>query len=221
MADLFLSYARADRERAGQIATALEGDGRSVWWDRRLMAGGDYAAVIEREIAAARRVVVSWSASARNSLWVRAEANEALDQGKLMQINFDGAKPPLPFTMLHFVDFRGWAGSPGAAPFPELRETLDADRNAVLPGTFRADPGGVALTEARGPALQGLGKVAALGWVALVIAMLLALSVLLMVRGLMTAEAFGMVSIGAATVAAILLAATAFIALRINLASRR
>lgn len=227
MADLFLSYSRADRERAARVADALEAEGRSLWWDRQLASGADYASVIEREIAEARRVVVAWSGTARESLWVRAEANEALDQDKLVQINFDGAKPPLPFTMLHFLDFRGWGGGTQEAPWPELRAEIDGGQAATVPaqgtavqGGVRPDPGGVLPVERRGPALQGLGKVAALGWVALAAAIMLALSVLLVVRGFISAEAFGMIAIGAAALSALLLAATVFLVLRISLASR-
>ena len=39
MPDVFLSYAREDRERARVLAHALESDGWSVWWDRKMVAG--------------------------------------------------------------------------------------------------------------------------------------------------------------------------------------
>ena len=225
MADLFLSYSRADRSRAAAVAAALEGGGRSLWWDRQLGAGQDYATVIEREIAAAKCVVVGWSATARQSLWVRAEANEALDQGKLVQLNFDGAKPPLPFTMLHFTDLAGWTGSPNAAPWPEVEAQVAAELGeSSAPGGIgvrRPDPGGIALIERREPALQGFGRLAALGWAALAIAVLLALAVLLVARGLISSEAFGAISIAATALAALLLAATAFLLLRVLAASRR
>ena len=110
MADVFLSYSRRDRTAVGAIAEALAAGGRSLWWDPALKSGEDYAEVIEREIGAARCCVVAWSASARDSLWVKAEANEALDAGKIVQLTIDGAKLPLPFTMLHYLDFSRWPG---------------------------------------------------------------------------------------------------------------
>ena len=61
MADVFISSSRANRDRAAAVASALEQDGRSVG-----------------EFAGAASVVVAWSKAARDSLWVRAEANEAL-----------------------------------------------------------------------------------------------------------------------------------------------
>ncbi|MEA3047511.1 MAG: hypothetical protein QOJ53_1843, partial [Sphingomonadales bacterium] len=98
MADVFVSYSRANRDRVAGVSDGLAATGYSVWWDQQLLPSDDYAMLIEREIDAARCVVVAWSQTARQSLWVRAEANEALDKGKLVQINLDGARLPLPFT---------------------------------------------------------------------------------------------------------------------------
>ena len=39
MSDIFLSYSSADRDRVAPIAVALERQGWSVWWDRRILAG--------------------------------------------------------------------------------------------------------------------------------------------------------------------------------------
>ncbi len=224
MADVFVSYSRADQARAAAVAAAVESDGRSLWWDRRLASGGDYASIIEREIAEAGCVVVGWSGTARESLWVRAEANEALDQGKLVQINFDGAKPPLPFNMLHWIDFRAWGGSPEQAPWPELKSEMDSQLNGAataVPGMRRPNPGGVPVVAGPEPALQGLGRVAMLGWVALGTAIVVSMAVLMVARSLISAEAFGVISIAAAIVAALLLAATAYLFIRIERASRR
>ena len=218
-----MSYARADAARAGAVAAAAEQDGRSLWWDSQLASGEDYASVIEREIAAAGCVLVGWSGAARDSLWVRAEANEALDQGKLVQINFDGAKLPLPFTMLHWLDFRGWGGAREQAPWPELGARIDValgHKEAVAAGA-RPNPGGVPVIAGVEPPLQGFGRVAALGWIALATAIGLALAVLMVVRRFISAEAFGAISIGAAIIAALLLATTVWLVVRVERVSRR
>jgi len=74
MADIFISYANEDRERAGRLANALESCGWSVWWDRKIIAGQAFDEAIERELETAKCVVVLWSrnsiASERN--WPRA-----------------------------------------------------------------------------------------------------------------------------------------------------
>src|SRR5690349_25056941 len=117
MADIFLSYARATEPKVAEIGGALESSGYSLWWDKALNASDDYAMVIEAELDAAACVVVAWSAPARRSLWVRAEANEALDAGKLVQINLDGTRLPLPFAVLHFLDFSRWRGERQGLPW--------------------------------------------------------------------------------------------------------
>src|SRR6185436_11243669 len=150
MADVFLSYARATRPRIAQIGDALEGGGYSLWWDKALNASDDYAMVIEEQLDAAACVVVAWSAPARQSLWVRAEANEALDSGKLVQINLDGTRLPLPFSVLHFLDFARWRGECHGSPWSEF----DARVAGQLRGEKAAGAASFTPAEpARGPAL--------------------------------------------------------------------
>ena len=44
---IFISYARADRERVAPLVAALEARGRGVWWDSHLAGGATYAREIE------------------------------------------------------------------------------------------------------------------------------------------------------------------------------
>jgi hypothetical protein len=83
---------------------------------------------------------------------VRAEANEALDAGKLVQINLDGARLPLPFSALNFLDFTRWRGERQGTPWHEF----DANIGGMLRGERTA--AGRAPEPPRGPALQGFGK---------------------------------------------------------------
>jgi TIR domain len=223
MADVFVSYSRSNRDQVTGVSDALEASGYSVWWDRRLSPSDDYAMLIETEIDAAPSVVVAWSATARQSLWVRAEANEALDAGKLVQINLDGSRLPLPFTMLHFLDFSRWGGQRSNEPWGEL----DSRITALLRGEGAAEPafagggGIVAGGAARGPALQGLGKTALLGWASILLVGLIAGAILMTVAGKLNASQFGSVALIGLALAALLLGATAFTLLRISMASRR
>jgi hypothetical protein len=109
-----------------QVADRLGREGYSLWWDPGLRAGDDFASRIEQELHAARCVVVAWSRVARNSLWVRAEATEALEAGKLVQLVLDDARPPIPFTMLHFADLSGWDGDPAAPAWSQLEAGVQA-----------------------------------------------------------------------------------------------
>jgi TolB-like protein/predicted Zn-dependent protease len=71
-----------------------------VWWDREIRAGSDFALEIEREIAAARVVVVLWSDTPQQSHWVRDEAAFARDRNKLLPICLGAAEPPLGFRQV-------------------------------------------------------------------------------------------------------------------------
>jgi hypothetical protein len=223
MADVFLSYARPDAARAALVAQGIEAQGRSLWWDRRLASGDDYGLAIEREIDAARCVVVAWSKAAHDSLWVRAEANAALDSGKLVQLNLDGGRLPLPFTMIHFLDFQSWGGEREHAPWPELESRVDArlrGEASPRPGPV-IEAGGVEIVQPPEGRLQGFGGVAILGWAGLACALLVALCVLLAVRNQLGAAALGLISVVALAVSLALLGISAFLLGRTIQASRR
>ena len=212
MADVFVSYSRSNRERIVTVSDALEESGYSVWWDRALQPGDDYAILIEEQIDAAPCVVVAWSQTARQSLWVRAEANEALDAGKLVQIRLDDARLPLPYSALHFLDFSRWSGN----RTEECWTTLDGRVKRRLNGEWvdeHAPP--------PGPALHGLGRVSLLGWASILVAALVAVAIGLAAGGTLSASMFGGVTLFALAVAVILLALTAFSLARIGRASRR
>lgn len=118
MSDVFISYAREDRERAHALAQALESRGLTVWWDRVIPAGRQFDEVIEQELDAARCAVVLWSADSAASKWVKAEAGEALQQDKLVPALLDTAvRLPLEFRRVQAVDLSSWR--PGQ-PSPSL-----------------------------------------------------------------------------------------------------
>jgi hypothetical protein len=217
MADVFLSYARATRPRIEQIGDGLEAGGYSLWWDKSLNAGDDYAMVIEEKIDAARCVVVAWSAPARQSLWVRAEANEALDAGKLVQLNLDGSRLPLPFSALQYFDFQFWRGQHQGSPWSEF----DGGVGAMLRGEAMAGPSSFAPEAPRGPALQGFGKLALLGWLAILLAAAMAFAVAMVATGQLPAATFSALALGGLALSAALMAFAAFVLIRVSLASRR
>jgi TolB-like protein/Tfp pilus assembly protein PilF len=124
LADIFISYARGDREIAAKLAAALEHAGYSVWWDRHIVGGAEFSADIERELKAARAVIVAWSADACASHWVKDEATAARDAGKLVPVSLDGAEPPMGFRQFQTIAFGGWKGDAGAAPVAALKESV-------------------------------------------------------------------------------------------------
>lgn len=116
------------------MAHSLEQAGFSVWWDREIRAGSDFALEIEREIAAARVVVVLWSDASQQSAWVRDEGAYGRDRQKLIPICLDDAEPPLGFRQVQ-----------------SLRLGKASDRNAVraeLAATVQVFVSGEARVEA-------------------------------------------------------------------------
>jgi TIR domain len=106
MADVFISYAREDQVIARDLSNYLEGRGLSTWHDIELRGGDDYQLKIGKMIRDSCTVVVIWTRDSVNSLWVRAEAGLANNNGKLVPIKTEELKyddiPP-PFNLLHAI----------------------------------------------------------------------------------------------------------------------
>jgi len=84
MADVVISYASEDRDRAAQLASALGACGWSVWWDRKIIIGQAFDQAIERELENAKSVIVLWSEHPIRSEWVKNEAAVASERGVLV-----------------------------------------------------------------------------------------------------------------------------------------
>ena len=123
MASVFLSYDHEDAARAAPIASALEKAGHSVWWDRHIHGGAQYNSEIERAVEEADAVVVLWSPRSIQSAWVRDEAAEGRDRGKLVPVTVDGVKPPMGFRQFQAIDLSDWKGR---KPPPRMGELLHA-----------------------------------------------------------------------------------------------
>ena len=107
MADIFISYANEDIDRVEPLAKALENQGLSVFWDRKIPPGRTWDDIIEEAIEAAKCIIVVWTKESVNSGWVRAEAQEGLDREILVPIKFDDVKIPLRFRPVQAANFIG------------------------------------------------------------------------------------------------------------------
>lgn len=148
MADVFISYSRLDSERVKPIAERLTSLGYSVWWDKTLRAGEIYADESERQLEAARAVLVVWTHSARNATWVYAEASRALDARKCVQMRLDNVARPLPFDALPVAEMSG-----GKSEWGQLEDKLT---RLVRDGAAQADA--AALGPLATPAATGAPK---------------------------------------------------------------
>ena len=152
MASVFLSYDRDDSTAAGSIARALEKAGHSVWWDRHIKGGTQYAKEIEQALAAAEAVVVLWSRNAVESAWVRDEAAAGRDTGRLVPVRLDVTEPPLGFRQYQTIDFLRTRGSQRARRLQELLQAVES----VVPGAAGARKPPIA-SSIREPRLSRLG----------------------------------------------------------------
>jgi len=106
--DIFLSYARVDAARAGELAGALEDRGFTVFWDTEVLPGQRWRDVIHGELAGASCVIVLWSEASSGSRWVVEEASEALDAGKLLPVLLDDTLPPFGFRAVEGAKLNRW-----------------------------------------------------------------------------------------------------------------
>ncbi len=168
MADVFISYARADRKRIEPIAERLRELGYNVWWDRSIVAGSAFVDAINRELDEARCVLVAWSKHSHNSNWVFGESLRGLETNRLVQICIEPVRLNVPFNAIHFADLSGGASN---EDWVALREAID--RKLGGGGEAGAAPQRVAAP----PALQSAKLVGAISMVAtLGLAVLVALA---------------------------------------------
>lgn len=107
-ADIFISYDTTEQSAAAILARTLSARGYSVWWANDLVATGMFRAEIDQRLRDAKAVIVIWSPRARTSKWVIAEAADADDQGKLLNVHTKHIKKPSqqipkPFGVTHSV----------------------------------------------------------------------------------------------------------------------
>ena len=99
---IFISYAREDETRIQPLVLALEMQGWSVFWDRRIPSG--LTSYIGKALTDARCVIVAWSRYSITSGWVSEEADEGKARNILVPVLLDASnhrsafavsKPPI------------------------------------------------------------------------------------------------------------------------------
>jgi hypothetical protein len=106
MAEIFISYAKDDRTGAGELAAFLKEQGHSVWWDRELVAGQQFATIIAQALARSTVTIVIWTLSSIDSDWVIDEADTARKAKKLIPVradDLDVEQIPLSFRRLQTI----------------------------------------------------------------------------------------------------------------------
>src|SRR5574337_1025952 len=126
MADVFVSYARADKARVAPLVAALEAKGWSVWWDPEISPGKEFDDEIDGELQAAAAVLVVWTPTSVASRWVRGEARDAAERGILVPVRFEQARLPIDVRAIHITDLDDWKGDPASVPAQECLKALEA-----------------------------------------------------------------------------------------------
>lgn len=106
--DVFLSYARIDKERVAPFAQLLEAQGWTVFWDPQIAPGQRWDNLIKTRLDNARCIIVMWTAASVESQWVKDEASNGRDRQILVPVALDDTKPPLGFGMIQTASLGGW-----------------------------------------------------------------------------------------------------------------
>jgi len=120
MSDIFISYAREDRDKAELLARAFEQQKWVVWWDKVIPPGRKYSDVIGEELASAKAVIVLWSQASVSSDWVKDEAQEGANRGILVPALVENVSPPYGFRQVQTADLSDWDGSSSHAELQKL-----------------------------------------------------------------------------------------------------
>lgn len=126
MSDIFISYARSDKNRAKQLADVMARRGWSVWWDRNIPPGRTFDEIIEQALDTARCVIVLWSGESVASNWVKAEAADALTRGILVPVLIENVKIPLEFRRIQAADLSDWQGASDHSEFSRVMTSVAA-----------------------------------------------------------------------------------------------
>ncbi|MEO0466680.1 MAG: toll/interleukin-1 receptor domain-containing protein [Pseudomonadota bacterium] len=146
MADVFLSYARADAERALVIKEALEALGLSVFFDTDGLDSGDvFPDVLDREVKTAGAVVGIWSTHALTRPWVKIECDIGRARGVLVPIQIEpiaDLDKPAAFWNVQFDDLMGFDGNTDHAGWVRFIRSLarTLDRKELLEAESRRHP---------------------------------------------------------------------------------
>jgi hypothetical protein len=124
MADIFISYAREDREWVEKLAKALTGEGFTVWWDWDLLVGKRYRETIETELQTCKATVVVWSQHSIRSDFVRDEAEEGQQRNILVPLLKENVRPPAGFRQLQSADLTQWTGAVDHVEFRRMLRGL-------------------------------------------------------------------------------------------------
>jgi TIR domain len=142
VADIFLSYAHEDVERARPLAQALTAEGWTVFWDRRIPPGRSFENYIEQQVRDSRVMLVLWSPDSVASQWVKIEASIGRGRNILVPVFIRPATIPFGYGHIHAADLTAWQPGLKTLEFEELLASIEsfAPRTAAPPEVTKEAP---------------------------------------------------------------------------------
>jgi TolB-like protein len=145
MSDVFVSYKAEDRRRVQPLVEALEADGLVVWWDAHIGGGDEWRRTIEKQLDAAKCVLVIWSkrSTGPEGRFVRDEASRAMERGVYLPVRIDNVRLPLGFGETQALPFTGWKGGRDDAHYRAILTAAQAivdgrKQDGHIPHAFEA-----------------------------------------------------------------------------------
>ncbi len=127
--DIFLSYARSDKDFAEKMVSYLQKQGFTVFWDPDIVCGENWTQFLEDYLRNVKCVIVLWSKNSVSSLYVRWEADVGLTRRVLAPVRIDKTELPIGFKFLHTIDLIDWQGQRPPAQISKLLSRVRALKN--------------------------------------------------------------------------------------------
>ena len=132
MSQIFISYKKEDREHTIQLASVLEANGHTVWWDNELTPGRSFRDEIEAALDNCDIAIVIWTPRSIYSEFVKDEAARGQRGKKLLPVmirrgsmgNIMDFELPLGFGQIQTLDLTDWEGSGDEPQILKLLESI-------------------------------------------------------------------------------------------------
>ncbi|MBX9637851.1 SUMF1/EgtB/PvdO family nonheme iron enzyme [Nitrosomonas sp.] len=131
MSDIFIGYSSSDSAIAERLVQRFQEEGWQVFIDRQTLVGRKWHKEIERELHAARAVVVLWSAASRDSDFVLEEAEYAKRKDILFPAFIERVECPYGFGRIQTADLMGWNHQMEHAGLVQLLASLRVRLNGI------------------------------------------------------------------------------------------
>lgn len=114
MVDVFISYARRERDQVEPLKARFEALGLDVFFDLEGIDGGSvFPDVITRALDKSKAVLTCWSPLYFSRPWCLIEAREGMSRDVLVPVTieaFDRTAPPADLRHINYYDLTGWQG---------------------------------------------------------------------------------------------------------------